>query len=57
MADLSEFYPAPAQPSLRGDGAPASPGAAASRPASIGGAPAMWVLGLVALSLFLMHKG
>lgn len=57
MADLQDFYPAPTQASPNGAGAPASPGAVrTSAGASIGGAPAAWVLAIAAVSLFLLHK-
>jgi len=60
MADLSEFYPAPAQASPNGSGRPAAPGAVASPAraggAAMAGAPAVWVLAIAAVSLILLHK-
>lgn len=59
MADLSEFYPAPAQASPNGSGRPAAPGAitpARAGAVAMSGAPAVWVLVIAAASLLLLHK-
>lgn len=59
--DLSAYYPVAAQASPNGAGRPAAPGAVSSAPAArgaaaIGGSPAVTVLVLVAVSLFLLHR-
>jgi hypothetical protein len=58
--DLSAYYPVTAQASPRGDGRPAAPAAVSSAPvagaAAVGGSPALTVLVIVALSLFLLHR-
>lgn len=55
MADLTEWYPAPAQSSPNGAGRPSAPATVAT-PSGIGGAPAIWVLVLAGASLFLLHQ-
>lgn len=64
MADLTDFYPSPVQPSVNGAGAPAAPatgyGRLGAKVSASGGAPlhhspALTVVALVVVSLVLLH--
>lgn len=54
MADLGDFYPVSPgpPPAAQVGGRPTSQGGSA---ASVAGAPALWVLAFVGVSLFLLH--
>lgn len=56
MADLGDFYPTAEGPSpSESVGGRAPAGGGGNSPAAVAGAPALWVIAFVGVSLFLLH--